>query len=83
MLEKVQQLGDSVTRDQLKDLEKTLGEKLFSLLDHALDSEDEEEAESRVAAFVAEAKKSPIKVLKVRKILTPEQKDIVMELMGD
>jgi hypothetical protein len=83
MLEKVQQLGDSVTREQINKLKGTLGDELYGLLDHAFDSETEDEAKDRVDAFVSSAKKSPLKVLRVRKILSPEQKGIIMEFLGD
>ena len=83
MLEKVQELGDSVTREQIKGLKGALGNSLYDLLDHAFDSETEEEAKERVAAFVSSAKKSPLKILKARKLLRPEQKTIVMEFLED
>ena len=83
MLEKVQQLGDSVTRDQIKGLKSALGDDLYDLLDHAFDAETEDEAQERVDSFVSAAKKSPLKVLKARKLLQPEQKKIVMEFLED
>ncbi len=83
MLEKVQQLGDSVTRDQINDLKDALGNALYDLLDHAFESETEDEAKERVAAFVSEAKKSPLKLLRARKALHGNQKQIVMEFLGD
>jgi len=83
MLEKVQQLGDSVTRDQINGLKDALGNALYDLLDHAFESETEDEAKERVDTFVSAAKKSPVKLLKARKLLKGEQKEIVMEFLGD
>lgn len=83
MLEKVQKLGDSVTRDQINGLKKALGDDLYDLLDLAFDAETEGEAKERVDIFVSAARKSPIRVLKARKILNPEQKKIVMEFLED
>lgn len=81
MLEAVQQLGDSVNHKQLKELKETLGEKLFSLLDSAFDAENEEDAVSKVESFVEEAKKSPLKILKARRILDDEQKSLIKKFM--
>lgn len=81
MLEAVQQLGDSVNHKQLKELKETLGEKLFSLLDSAFDAENEEEAVSKVESFVEEAMKSPLKILKARRILDDEQKSLIKKFM--
>ena len=81
MLEKVQILGDSVTRDQIKQLRGALGDSLYDLLDFAFESETEEDANERIASFVSEAKGSPLKLLKARKLLTDDQKVIVMEFL--
>lgn len=83
MLEKVQDLGDSVTRDQINGLKDALGNALYDLLDHAFESETEEEAKERVAAFVSSAKKSPLKLIKARRLLTVEQKAVVMGFLED
>jgi len=83
MLEKVQQLGDSVTRDQIKKLKDALGNTLYDLLDLAFEAETEDEAKERVSAFVSAAKESPLKILKARRLLDEEQKAIVMGFLGD
>lgn len=83
MLEAVQKLGESVNHKQLKELKETLGDKLYGLLDSAFDAEDEKEAQSRVDAFVAEAKESPLKILKARRVLDDEQKALIMKFMKD
>jgi len=83
MLEKVQQLGDSVTRDQIKKLKGALGNTLYDLLDLAFEAETEDEAEERVGAFVSAAKESPLKILKARRLLDEGQKAIVMGFLGD
>lgn len=85
MLEDVEQLSDSTTAQQAKALKSALGDRLYGLLDSALDSESEEEAVERVGKFVGEAKKKSniMKMIKARKLLTPEQKQIVMKFLGD
>jgi len=85
MLETVQELGDSVTREQLKSLKDVLGDELFGLLDHAFDSETDEEAKERIAAFVAKAKKksNALRILKARRLLDAEQKKMIMQFLGD
>lgn len=83
MLEKVQDLGDSVTHEQIKGLKDALGDALYNLLDHAFESETEEEAKERVATFVSSAKSSPIKLIKARKLLTAEQKAVIMGFLED
>lgn len=83
MLEDVQKLSDSMTGKQAKALKDALGDKLYQLLDHALDAENEEEALERVEKFVGSAKKNIMKVMKARKSLTAEQKEIVMNFLGD
>ena len=81
MLKAVQELGESVTHIQLKELKSTLGEKLYGLLDSAFDAESEEDAKARVDAFVEEAKKSPLKILKARRFLDADQKALIMKFM--
>jgi hypothetical protein len=83
MLEAVQELGDSVTHEQLKQLRDTLGDELFGLLDAAFDADSEEEAQERVSAFVDMAKKNKLKILKARRILDEEQKKLIMSFMKE
>jgi len=83
MLEAVQELGDSVTHGQLKDLKEILGEDLYALLDSAFDAETEEEATSRVSAFVEKAKENKLKMLKARRVLDGEQKKLIMSFMKE
>lgn len=83
MLEKVKKLSESMTPEQAETLRSTLGGALFDLLEFALESETEDEATERVAAFVAAAKKNLMKVLKARRTLTPEQRTIVMDFLDD
>ena len=78
MLEKIQELGDLVTREQISDLKKALGDDLYGLLDHAFDSETEDDAKDRIGVFVAAVKKSPVKMFKARSVLNDEQKAIIM-----
>lgn len=78
MLEKVQTLGDSVTRDQIKKLKDALGDPLYDLLDQAFEAATDEEARERVNLFAAAAKGSPLKILNARRLLTEEQKAIVL-----
>ena len=83
MLEEIQKLGDSVSTSQIRYLRNMLGDKLFVLLDFAFDAETEEEASERVDAFVSAAKKSPLKMLKARRILNKDQKAIIMEFLEE
>lgn len=80
MLEKVQSFGDSLEREQYKKIEAALGEKLFGLLEDALDSETDEEATKNVAAFIEGAKKNKIKVLALRRHLSSEQREMLLDL---
>lgn len=82
MLEKVHELCDSMTISQASELREALGETLYSLLDSAFESETEAEAADRVAAFVSEAKKSPRKLIKARKVLDEDQKNIIIEFVN-
>ena len=82
MLEKIQEFGETVTREQIHGLKKSLGEDLYELLDRAFESETEEEAKERIDTFVSAAKKSPVRVLKSRGILTGDQKAVIAEFMG-
>lgn len=79
-LEKVQELGDSVTQDQVKLLKQALGDSLYDLLDSAFEAKTEEEASARVSEFVAEAKKSLMKIMMARRILKDNQKEIIADL---
>ena len=79
MLEKIQEFGETVTREQIKGLKKSLGDELYGLLDRAFESDTEEEAKERIAAFVSKAKKSPLKVLKARSILSAEQRAVIAD----
>jgi hypothetical protein len=81
MLKAVQELGESVTHKQLEELKAALGEKLYGLLDSAFDADSEEDAKSKVNAFVEEARQSPLKVLKARRFLDADQKALIMKLM--
>lgn len=83
MLEKIQEFGETVTRGQIEDLKKALGDKLYGLLDFAFESETEKEAKDRIAAFVSEAKRSPLKMLKARGILSSDQKAVVADFLDD
>jgi queuine/archaeosine tRNA-ribosyltransferase len=81
LLEKVNKLGDSLTREQVAKLQKALGGDIFAIFDNALDSKNEEEASERVKLFIDTVKKSPIKMIKARKLLNKEQKSIIIELL--
>ena len=83
MLKAVQELGDSVSPAQIKELRSILGDDLFSLLDCAFDSETEEEAKERVDAFVSSAKDNAVKMLRARRVLDKDQKDLIMKFMGE
>jgi hypothetical protein len=80
MLEKVQHLGDSITGEQHKKIQATLGDELFGLLEHAFDSESDDEARERVAAFIEGAKKHRLRVLRMRSIFSGEQKSLLLDL---
>lgn len=80
MLEKVQNFGDSLSREQYKKIESALGEKLFGLLETALDSETDEDAQQNVAAFIEGAKRNKLKVLALRQHLSREQREMLLEL---
>jgi len=81
MLEEVQKLGGSVTLEQIDELRLTLGHHLYGFLKDLLDSKSEDEATKRVEAFVEEAKKSPLKILKARRLLDDDQKALIMKFM--
>jgi hypothetical protein len=84
MLESIQELGDSVSHAQIKELRSALGDDLFSLLDLAFDSDTEEEAKERIDAFVSSAKKNVLKIFKARKVLDKDQTRLIMEFLeGD
>lgn len=80
MLEKVQHLGDSITGEQHKKIQATLGDELFGLLEHAFDSETDEEARERVTSFIEGAKKHRLRVLRMRSIFNAEQKLLLFDL---
>jgi len=83
MLEKVQQLSDSITGEQYRRVQSALGENLFDLLEHAFDSEDEDQAKERVRAFISEAKNHKFRVLKMRRIFTSDQQSLLVDLWED
>jgi len=84
MLESIQELGDSVSHAQIKELRSALGDDLFSLLDLAFDSDTEEEAKERIDAFVSSAKNNVLKIFKARKVLDKDQTRLIMEFLeGD
>jgi len=83
MLDAVQELGESVSQSQIKDMKNILGEDLYSLLDEVFDSETEEDAKLRIDAFVAEAKKSPLKIMKARRVLDSDQKKLIMKFLEE
>jgi len=80
LLDKVQHLGDSITGEQHKKIQATLGEELFGLLEHAFDSETEEEARERVASFIDGAKKQRLRVLRMRSLFNADQKSLLFDL---
>lgn len=82
-LKKIKELEDSISGPQLADIKEALGKRLWTSLNSALDSSTEEEAEERIAIFVAMAKRNVIKVMKVRNVLDDRQKDIILYLMDD
>lgn len=80
MLEKVETFGDSLSREQYKNIESALGNDLFKLLENALDSNTEEEAKENVASFIEGAKKNKLKVLALRRHLSSEQREMLLDL---
>jgi hypothetical protein len=82
-LDKVRDLGDSVTQEQVRLLRQALGDPLYNLLDLAFESKSEDEALARVSEFVTEAKKSVMKIMMARKILKDDQKAIIAELFEE
>ena len=83
MLEAIQELGDSVSHSQIRDLKSTLGDELYGLLDSAFDAETEVEAKKRIDAFVSAAKENKLRMLKARRILDKEQKSLIMKFLKD
>ena len=80
-LEKIGELGDSLSREQVVKLKKALGDDIFAMFDNVLDSENEEEAAGCVKKFVDAVKKSPVKLLRARRLLNEEQKSIIIGLL--
>jgi len=83
MLEKVNELCDSMTIAQASELKEVLGAELYDLLDLAFESDSEDEARSRISDFVSLAKKHPFKLIKARKLLDDNQKNIIIEFMNN
>ena len=81
MLNKVRYLGESITRDQIKGLKDILGDSLYNMLDLAFEAKTEDEVNDRILSFVSEAKRSPLKIMKARRLLSDEQKSIIMEFL--
>lgn len=81
MLDDLKFLEESLTGSQISEMKSTLGNELYALLDSALDSETEEDAKVRVSEFVNAAKRKPMKIIKARRLLSPDQSEAVMRFL--
>lgn len=81
MLDDLKFLEESLTGSQISELKSILGNELYTLLDSALDSETEEDAKVRVSEFVNAVKRKPMKIIKARRLLSPEQSEAVMRFL--
>ncbi len=81
ILQVVNDLRVSLTAEQLRDAKEILGESLFGLFDKAIKSKSEADAAGRIKVFMDAAKEDFVKMLRVRKILNPEQREIILRLM--
>lgn len=78
----IKKLESLITQDQLNSIKAVLKED-YTLLESALSSSSDEEARSAVEAFAAALSKRPLRALKLNRLLTKEQKSIVMGLIPD
>jgi len=83
MLQILKELHKSITIEQRKEIDPILGDDLSRLLDLLLQTDTEEDAENRLREFKSLAKKSPVKVFKMRRKLTAHQKSLIMQLVED
>ena len=81
MLNDVKKLEESMTLDQTKRLKEALGDDLYKLLDIIFDSDSEEEVKAKIGNFVSAAKTKPFKIVKARKVLNEDQKEIIMKFL--
>lgn len=80
MLEIVSKLGDSLTADQYRKIESSMGPDLFRLLENVLDSTDEVSAKNNVATFIGSAMKQKLKLLALRRHLSQDQRDMLLQI---
>lgn len=80
MLEIVSEFGDSLTADQYKKIESSMGPDLFRLLESVLDSSDEESARRNVSTFIENAMKQKLKLLALRRHLSSNQRDMLLQI---
>jgi len=80
VLEIVSKLGDSLTADQYRKIESSMGPDLFRLLENVLDSTDEVSAKNNVATFIGSAMKQKLKLLALRRHLSQDQRDMLLQI---
>lgn len=83
MLQAVKELRESITIKQREEIDSILGDDLAQMLYLLLQSITYKEVEDRMRQFTALAKKSPVKILRMRRKLTAKQKSLIMQFIKD
>ena len=81
MLDKLEQLRNSITEQQRKELKVAAGDKLYQLLEATLASETEEIAKERLDELTKVISAKPVKAFALYEGLTSQQKDLVESLV--
>jgi hypothetical protein len=83
MIETVKELSESIEQNQLDEIRGILTEDQYELLEHALGSSTEKQAESRVQEFRASMDgTSHLTAVRIGMILQRDQRAIILRLMG-
>jgi len=82
MIEKISRLKSTITQEQMEGLRAILKDS-FNSFESAMEASDEESAISAVENFTAELKRSPFKLLKLNRLLTREQRSMVIDLIPE
>ena len=83
MLESVKRFRDSITDEQRQDVKTVLGDELAQTFNSVLESETEQQVKERIGLFIAAVRKQPVKMFRLRRKLTDEQKVIVDGFLED
>jgi DNA-directed RNA polymerase subunit F len=82
MLEKIKRLKLTITPDQSEGLRVILKDT-YATFDNAVNATETDEARKAVESLTSQLKASPMKLIRLNRMLTREQRSIIMDLIPD